>query len=187
MAQADLVTGPRCGACRARRAPYAYARAAAPFGDVVREALHALKFGGKRAMAVPLGDLLAEAGATLLPAGPADLLVPVPLHPRRQRERGFNQAALLAERVGRVWGRPVMASALVRTMATPPQTELSGEARRRNVRGAFAVVRPRQVAGRRVLLIDDVMTTGATVEACAAPLRGAGAAEVGVLTVARAV
>lgn len=138
-------------------------------------------------MAIPLGDLLAEAGVTLLPAGRADLLVPVPLHPRRQRERGFNQAALLAERVGRVWGRPVIASALVRTMATPPQTELSGEARRRNVRGAFAVVRPRQVAGRRVLLIDDVMTTGATVEACAAPLRGAGAAEVGVLTVARAV
>jgi ComF family protein len=182
----DLDVGRRCGPCRSRPPGYAYARAAAPFGEVLREALHAFKFGGKRAVVRPLGDLLAEAGAAWPPARGADLLVPVPLHPDRQRQRGFNQAALLTERLGRLWGVALAAHALVRTAPTPAQTGLSGEDRRRNVRGAFAVPRPATVAGRSVLLVDDVLTTGATADACARALRGAGAAEVGVLTVARA-
>ena len=154
---------------------------------MLREALHAFKFRGKRAVARPLGDLLAEAGAGYPGARGAGLLVPVPLYPDRERERGFNQAALLAERLGRLWGVAVAANALERTAATPAQTGLSGEERRRNVRGAFAVPRPARVAGRRVLLVDDVLTTGATADACARALRRAGAAEVGVLTVARAI
>jgi ComF family protein len=175
-----------CGGCRSRPGAYTYARAAAPFGDVVREALHAFKFGGKRALARPLGDLLADAARSCPAARGADVLVPVPLHRERERERGFNQAALLAERLGRLWGVAVAPGALARTVATPPQTGLAGEARRANVRGAFAVPRPAQVTGRHILLVDDVMTTGATADACARALRRAGATEVGVLTVARA-
>lgn len=183
---ADPGTGRWCGACRARPVVYAYARAAAPFGEVMREALHALKFGKRRAVARPLGDLLAEAGSACPAARRADLLVPVPLHRDRERERGFNQAALLADRLARAWEMPVAPTVLVRTTPTLPQSGLGREERRRNVRGAFAVARPRRVTGRRVVLVDDVMTTGATAEACAVALRRAGAVEVGVLTVTRA-
>ncbi len=174
-----------CGACRRRQPPFAYARAAARYGEVVRETLHAFKFGGRRALAAPLAELLAELGPDSLPGGAPDLIVPVPLHPRRERERGFNQALLLARRVGRAWSRPVRSDVLRRTAPTPPQTELGVDARRANVRGAFAVRRPELVADRHILIVDDVFTTGATVGECARCLRRAGAATVGVLTLAR--
>jgi ComF family protein len=175
-----------CGRCGRRPPPFAYARAAVRYGEVAREAVHAFKFGGRRALAAPLGDLIAEMGPIGLPAGAPDLLAPVPLHRRRERERGFNQAFLLARRVGEAWRVPVCADVLVRTLATRPQTELSAEARRANVKGAFVLRRPERVGGRHVALIDDVMTTGATLTACARCLRAGGAATVGVLTVARA-
>jgi ComF family protein len=153
----------------------------------MREAVHAFKFGGRRALAVPLGDLLVETAAGSLPAGAPDLLLPVPLHPRRQRTRGFNQAGLLARRLGRSHGWPVREDVLVRTVATPSQTELDAAGRRANVRGAFRLRRPAAVAGRHVVLVDDVLTTGATLSECARCLRAAGAARVGALTVARVV
>jgi ComF family protein len=177
--------GPLCGACRRRAPAFAYARAALRYEDVAREALHAFKFGGHRALAAPLGDLLVEAVEGRLPAGIPDLLVPVPLHPRRERERGFNQSRLLARRVGRAWGCPVRDDVLVRAVATPSQTTLDGAARRANVRRAFRVRRPELVAGRHVLLVDDILTTGATVSECARCLGEAGPRSVGVLTVAR--
>lgn len=174
-----------CGACRRHRPAFAYARAAAHYGDHARETLHAFKFGGRRALAAPLGDLLAELGPALpLPA--VDVIVPVPLHPRRERERGFNQSWLLARRVAAAWRITARADVLTRRVATPPQTALGAEARRLNVGGAFRVRRPELVAGRHVLLVDDIMTTGATAGACARTLREAGAAIVGVVTVARA-
>ena len=174
-----------CGACRRRRPAFAYARAAAHYGDHARGALHAFKFGGRRALAAPLGDLLAELGPALpLPA--VDLMVPVPLHPRRERERGFNQSWLLARRVAAAWGITAREDVLTRRVATAPQTALGAEARQANVAGAFRVRRPELVAGRHVLLVDDIMTTGATAGACARALREAGAATVGVVTVARA-
>lgn len=177
--------GSRCGGCRRRRPAFTYARSAARYGDVVREALHAFKFRGRRALAAPLGDLLADLGGDSLPVRP-DLLVAVPLHPVRERERGFNQSALLADRVARAWRLPARADALARVTFTRPQTDLSAEERRANVRRAFAVRRPAAVAGRHVLLVDDILTTGSTVEACAACLHASGAASVGVLAVARA-
>jgi ComF family protein len=176
---------PLCGRCRRRPPAFAYARSAARYDEVARAAVHAFKFDGCRALAIPLGEMVAQLRATL-PLPEPDLLVPVPLHPRRERERGFNQALLLARRVGRAWRVPVRGDVLQRTMYTVPQTQLSGEARRSNVRAAFAVRRPEVVAGRHVVLVDDVFTTGSTGGACALGLKRAGAAAVGVLTVARA-
>jgi ComF family protein len=175
---------PLCGHCRRRSPPFAYARSAARYGEVARAALHAFKFSGRRALAAPLGDLLAELRP---PLGAPDLLVPVPLHPRRERERGFNQAQLLARRVGQAWQKPVRSDVLARTVATRPQSELTAAARRANVRDAFVLHRPELVAGRHVVLVDDIFTTGSTVSACARRLKGGGASVVGVLTVARAV
>lgn len=175
-----------CGRCRRQPPPYDHARSAARYAGVAREAVHAFKFGGRRAMAAPLGDLLVEAMACLPPRSP-DLIVPVPLHARRARERGFNQSGLLARRLGQSLRCPVRADLLVRTAHTPPQTELSGEARRLNVRKAFAVRCPSALEGRHVILVDDVFTTGSTAAACARSLKRAGALSVVVLTVARAV
>jgi ComF family protein len=176
-----------CGRCRRRVPPFTYARAAVRYGEIAREAVHALKFGGRRALAAPLGDLIAEMGLAGLPVAAPDLLTPVPLHRRRERARGFNQALLLARRVSQAWRVPVCADVLTRTLATRPQTELGAETRWANVRGAFALRRPEQVAGRHVVLIDDVITTGATLTACARCLAAGGASTVGVLTVARAI
>jgi ComF family protein len=175
-----------CGACRSRRPRFAYARAALRYGEIAREAIHAFKFGGRRGLANPLGDLLAGLGLRALPGAAPDLLVPVPLHPRRARERGYNQALLLARRLERAWGVPVAADALRRAVPTQPQADLDAAARRRNVRDAFAVQSPGLIAGRHVVLVDDVLTTGATAGECARTLSRAGAETVGVLTVARA-
>jgi ComF family protein len=179
-----------CDACRRFPPAFAFARAAAPYREGVREAIHALKFGGRPVLATPLGELLADVGARTLPAPPADWadgLVPVPLHPVRLAERGFNQAELLAAPCAARWGVPVLARVLIRGRPTRPQTDLDAAARRANVRNAFRVARPAAVRGRRLLLVDDVLTTGATVSAAAASLRAAGASAVGVLTLARVV
>jgi ComF family protein len=115
-------------------------------------------------------------------AAAADLLTPVPLHPRRLRRRGFNQALLLAQAFT---GVRLSRDALIRVRHTPPQTGLNPKERHHNVKGAFAVARPQEVAGKHVCLVDDVFTTGATVRECARTLRQAGAHTVTVLTVAR--
>ncbi len=175
-----------CEPCQRARPPFTYARAAALYRDGIREALHAFKFGGKASLSRPLGDLLAEAGRAMLPQPSVDWLIPVPLHPAREAERGFNQSLLLARRLSERWGVPVREGALRRVRVTRPQTELSAEDRRANVRGAFGLRRARGVAGTRVLLVDDIFTTGATVaECCRVLLTEGGARSVGVLTVAR--
>jgi ComF family protein len=179
-----------CDGCRRLPPAYAFARAVAPYRDGMREAIHAMKYGGRPVVAAPLGRLLAEAAPGALPAPPgewAEGLVPVPLHPVRLAERGFNQAELLSAPCGARWHLPVLGRVLVRTRPTPPQTDLDAAARRANVRDAFAVPRPAEVAGRRLLLVDDVFTTGATAGAAARALRAAGAAAVGVIALARVV
>lgn len=183
----DLV----CAACRREPPPFDFARAVAAYRDGMRAAIHALKYGRRAAVARPLGRLLAEAGGRLIapdsrgPAAAVDAVVAVPLHPARLRERGFNQAELLAGTCARAWGVPLVRRALVRTRPTRPQVELDGAARRANVAGAFAVIRPAALGARRVLLVDDVLTTGATAAAAAGVLRAAGCAAVGVLVLAR--
>ena len=176
----------RCGPCRSQPPAFTYARSAAGYEDPLREALRAFKFAGRRALAAPLADLIIEMGPSCLPVAAPDLLVPVPLHPRRERERGFNQALLLARRLSRGWNVPVRADVLIRVAATRPQTDLTAAERRANVRHAFALRRPDLVTGRHVVIVDDILTTGSTASACALRLREAGAAVVGVITVARA-
>ncbi len=180
-----LPSGEACEACRRAPPPYAYARAVAGYRDGMREAIHQLKFAGRVALARPLGDLLAEEGRPDLPVEAIDGIVPVPLHPRRQAERGFNQAEVLARRLARRWQRPLLAGLLVRALPTRPQTELDEAERRRNVRGAFRVPHPEAAAGRHLLLVDDVLTTGSTVRECSRTLLAAGAQTVGVLVLAR--
>jgi ComF family protein len=176
-ADADL-----CGACATDPPAWDWARAAAEYAGPLRDAIHALKFRGRRALARPLGDLVVEACRGTFPSDVA-ALVPVPLARDRERERGFNQAALVAARLGVVLDVPVRPRWLARARSTAPQTELAAAERRANVRGAFAA--SSSVAGLHVVLVDDVLTTGATAAECAATLRAAGAARVGVLTVAR--
>jgi ComF family protein len=171
-----------CGGCLAEPPEWDWARAGAEYTGVVRDAIHAFKFEGRRALARPLAALVAAQWAAALPAG-VEALVPVPLGRTRERERGFNQAGLLAERLGAILGRPVRPRWLRRERITGPQSDLGAAARRANVRGAFAA-HP-GVAGRHVVVVDDVLTTGATAAECVRALRAAGAVQVGVLTVAR--
>lgn len=155
------------------------ARAIGPYAGTLRDLVHALKYDGRRSLAGPLGTLMCEAAGSLLHG--CDAAVPVPLHPRRRRERGFNQAADLARHLG----LPVV-SALARARHTDTQTTLPAGERHTNVTGAFrATRRARRLSGCRVVLVDDVRTTGATLEACAVVLKEAGVREVVALTAAR--
>jgi ComF family protein len=171
----------QCGACLAAPPAFDWARAAGLYAGPLREALQRFKFGRRPALARPLADLVIEQWAPVLSVGA--ILVPVPLARERERERGFNQAALLAERMARAVRVPVRARWLARTRATAPQTALNATERHDNVRGAF--VASSSAAGADVVLVDDVLTTGATAAECARALRAAGARSVGVLTVAR--
>jgi ComF family protein len=186
-AQGGAQGGARCGACLANPPAFGRARAVMRYDEFSRRLILAFKYADRLDAAPSLAAWSARAGAELL-AG-ADLVAPVPLHRFRLWRRRYNQVAVLALALGRHAGRPVLIDLLRRVRSTPSQSGLSASQRRRNVRGAFAV-RASRAAGlraKRVLLIDDVMTTGATVEACARALLAAGAARVDILAVARVV
>jgi ComF family protein len=166
---------------------YRRARAAVRFDDVARALVHALKYGDRLDLAPMMGRWMATAGRSL--TADTDAIIPVPLHWRRRWARRFNQSALLAEAIAKASGVPVIFGALKRVKATPQQVGLSQSARALNVQGAFRVGRSDKAAveGRRLILVDDVITTGATVDACARVLLRAGAANVDVLAFARVV
>ncbi|UJR80727.1 ComF family protein [Sandaracinus amylolyticus] len=174
-----------CGACDVlleRLTPDRGANAAYEFGGPMADALRRLKYGRRTDHVAALGALLADACASF--AGRVDAVVPIPLHPKRLRERGFNQAALLAAPVASRLGVALDAGALRRTRDTPAQAGLGAADRASNVRGCFAArVKPSR---RRVLVIDDVRTTGATFADAARALREAGALEVHVIALAGA-
>lgn len=176
-----------CGACARRRPPYGRACAAVVYTDASRRLVLDFKRGDRTDAAPVLARWMARAGAGLLEK--AEVIVPVPLHRRRLIARRYNQSALLALAIGRLAGLPVAVDLLRRVRPTRSQGGLSRAARRRNVQGAFALRLGAQdrLAGRRVLLVDDVMTTGATVEACARTLRRGGSGTVDVLALARVV
>lgn len=174
-----------CAECLTEERPFRRARAVCAYEGLIIEVLSKLKYGGLTRLAKPLGKLLADYQDPEFSLSESDLVVPVPLHPARLRERGFNQSVLLARQVSRRCSIPINFTALHRTRQTQPQTQLSGAERRKNVRGAFEVRKTKEVEGKRILLIDDVFTTGATSQECASALREAGASEVHVLTLAR--
>lgn len=166
---------------------YQRARAAVRYDDVARSLVHAFKYGDRLDLAPTIGRWMARAGHELL--AEADMIVPVPLHWRRLWARRFNQSAALAKVVGDISGVPVHPAALKRTKATPQQVGLSRSERALNVQGVFKVPPEGKagVAGRHILLMDDVLTSGATADACARALLRAGARSVDVLVFARVV
>jgi ComF family protein len=176
-----------CGHCLTTRRPFAGARAAARFEGPLQELIHRFKYGKKIHLSRPLGLLTATVLGDFHPAVSADCIVPVPLHRRRLRERGFNQSQLIGRILAKSWEIPLSVHNLRRIRWTTPQTGLSAAERERNIRGAFAVVKPDRLEGKRLLLVDDVYTTGSTVTECAKTLRQSGAKEVYVVTVARSV
>ncbi len=181
----------RCSECLSRTRPYGMARAVGVYAGGLMHVVHQLKYQGRLALAPAMGRMLGEAYRRYWSECPVDGVLPIPLHRRRLRRRGFNQADLLL----RSWlkdaaaaGQPGPARGariLERIRATPPQTGLKRSERRRNIRGAFRVAAHGEIENRRLLLVDDVFTTGATVEEAARVLRAAGAASVDVLTLAR--
>lgn len=176
-----------CGRCLEQPPVFAKARAVGIYDQSLRRAIHALKFDAMVSLAPPLGHQLVRAFRAHWPDGDIDLIAPVPLHRRRLRQRGFNQAFLLIAGWPVAGEVSIMRDLLVRHRETCPQTGLDRGQRRINIKNAIAMRRPGQSTGRRVLLVDDVLTTGATADACAHVLLRDGATRVDVLTLARAV
>jgi ComF family protein len=173
-----------CGAClRNPTAPVC--RSATYFDGSVQELIHRFKYGHRVHLSQPLGLLTARALGPFCAQSAPELVVPVPLHRKRLRQRGYNQSQLIGGVLSKQWKVPLEVGNLRRVRWAEPQTSLHAEDRRVNVRDAFAVRDPRRTEGKRVLLVDDVLTTGSTMRACAEALRQAGAAEVFAVTVAR--
>lgn len=184
----DPGAGALCAACQAHPPTFDRATAVLRYDPDSRDTILALKRADRLDLVVPFGAWLERAGRSML--AETELIAPVPLHWRRLWTRRYNQSALLAKKLSQLTGIPADAALLQRLRPTPSQGEMpSAKARRRNVRGAFRVNprRTSQVTERRILLVDDVFTTGATVEACARALKRAGAVKVMVLTLARVV
>jgi ComF family protein len=175
-----LPTAGVCGRCLKRPPAFDASRAALAYTFPVDRLVQAFKYRHRLGLAAYFSGLVAELG----PPDKVDCVVPLPMHPHGLRKRGFNQAVELARPLARAWQLPLWLDAVARTRDGPPQASLDGLARRRNVRGAFAAD-PARFAGRSVLVVDDVMTTGATLQALARELKRAGAVRVENVVVAR--
>jgi ComF family protein len=182
---------PRCLLCRRVEPPFERAVAYGSYDGALRDLIHLLKFQQVRPAAAVLGRMLAETIANLEPAMPVGTIavVPVPLHARKQAQRGFNQAEIVARGALKQLSRPqrfdLCTGVLLRVRETESQIGLTSHQRRENLRGAFAVGDPSRILRRDILLVDDVLTTGTTASECARVLLRAGAARVWVATVAR--
>ena len=176
-----MSAGRLCGDCAKARPAIDGIRAPFIMEGTIRDAVHALKYRNLRAASSTLGRLLGEWLESNTVSG--DVLVPVPLHKRRLRDRGYNQSALLAKEVSKRAGLPVVEDWLVRTRDTPPQVSLSHQERLRNVEGSFEYTV--SVRGQRIILVDDVVTTGSTMSACAVALKAGLAGSVWGLALAR--
>lgn len=173
-----------CGKCLKQPMPFVEARSVFKYSGNLREAIHSFKYSQRFILARPFGRMLSDSAASF--SGKPDIAVPVPLHKKRLRTRGFNQSLLLARVISKSLSIGLDYLTLRRTRETAPQIELSTDERQKNVAGAFEVENPSAFKGRNVLLVDDVFTTGATVKECAKVLKKAGAS-VRVLTLARAI
>jgi len=174
-----------CLNCTGARFAFGFSVSAYRASGEVREMIHRFKYGRAQHLCRPLADLMSEGLADpRVRAFAPDALIPVPLHPVRKRERGFNQSQLLSEELRRMVKCPLQ-PILRRSRYTKTQTEFTRKARMQNLRGAFNLVQNASVKGKRLLLVDDVFTTGSTLHQCASVLVKAGAAEVNAITVAR--
>jgi ComF family protein len=175
----------RCGTCLSHPPHFDSAGARFLYEGPLRDLIHSFKYNRLVHLRRPLALLALEGISAFGPDWEPHVIVPVPLHRSRLRQRGFNQAILLGRVLSRRLSLPLLPDALVRTRRTEPQIELSAAERRLNVKGAFSVSKPGLIAGKRVLLLDDVMTTGSTMDECARELKKAGAIAVFAVTIAR--
>jgi ComF family protein len=173
-----------CESCLREEPPFVWIEAVGIYEKTLRQAISRFKYQGAVGLDRPLGHFLAAALDEKRARFRPDLLVPVPLHPSRLKERTYNQSLLLAKVLGHKWRIPVACRLLVRTRQTPPQQGLNAKVRRQNLKGAFAL--RDALAGERILLIDDVLTTGATARECSRTLLDGGAAKVAVAVLGRA-
>ncbi len=185
--EGEITTRFECNNCREMELHFRSARAAVVAGHLVLEVIHRYKYQRALWFEPFLADLLVRAARPAITSEAWDMIVPVPLHALKKREREFNQAERLGARLGEATGLPLNRGVLRRVEATRTQTMLTRKQRAANVCHAFAVHPGCQLAGRRIIIVDDVLTTGATTSACARALRRAGAGEVCVWTVARGV
>jgi ComF family protein len=174
-----------CGPCITDPPPFSAARSALLYENSTKELIHQFKYGKRVMLRRPLGLLAASHLDVFAAEFEADLILPVPLHKRRLKERGFNQAILLGEVFSKRWGVALSRNNLRRTRWTEPQVSLGATERAANVRGAFGISSDKEILGKRIFLVDDVYTTGSTAKECSRILMKAGAAAVAVLTVAR--
>jgi ComF family protein len=176
-----------CGDCLVSRPPYTIARAVARYEAVLLDVIHIFKYKGKITTGEVLGKIMADHAYPDFSIADYSLIIPVPLHPKRLRERGFNQAVILAREISNRFSIPLDFLTLRRHVFTEPQVNLGKDRRTANVRGAFVVKDGKKIQGQKIILVDDVYTTGSTVKECAGALMKHGAQEVAVLTLARAV
>jgi ComF family protein len=180
-----ITTAFECGNCQEMNFHFRAARAAVTANEFMLDIIHRYKYQGALWFEPFLAGLLIQVAAPVLAREKCDMIVPVPLHPAKEREREFNQAARLARRLSRAANIPVNKSLLRRVQPTETQTQLNRRERAENVRRAFALRPNQKLQGEKVVLLDDVFTTGATTSACAKLLLSAGASDVSVWTVAR--
>jgi ComF family protein len=176
-----------CGACITKRKHFTIARALGYYEGSLQEAIHRWKYEERVSLNPIFGEWMAEGLDHYWGSHPIDLLIPVPLHRQRLRERGFNQALLLVKELSRRTGIPFRKRLLQKKKPTMPQVNLSGAEREKEVRGSFHVIGREELEGKSILLVDDVYTTGATVNECSKVLLAGGATRVDVFTLAHAV
>ncbi|MCX6345498.1 MAG: ComF family protein [Armatimonadetes bacterium] len=177
----------KCSDCQVREYSFESAASAGVFDGTLREAIHQLKYNSRTALADPLAEIMVRSFPDTRLAGRIDIVVPIPIHRSRHLERGFNQAEELASRFCRRLRLTLSTNALVKTKKTQHQVDLPQDLRYTNVQGVFRVNNPASIAGKRVLLIDDVITTGSTLSEAAKALTGAGATSVCAYTLARSI
>lgn len=182
----EFATEYLCGDCLKSNRYFSRARAVGMYNGILRKAVHLFKYQLKNSLARPLGTLMVRRMESVLRDGPYHTIMPVPLHPKRLRSRGFNQALSLARFVSNCYSIPLDRYNLVRTRWTHSQVGLSVRKRRANVRGAFMLLKGADVKRKHILLVDDVYTSGSTVDECSRVLVNGGAQTVQILTLARA-
>lgn len=176
-----------CGSCLEKRPPFSIHRSAAPYRGKLKDIILLFKYKGFRILGRDLAYFIYQAfkDDEAIWWG-LDSIIPVPIHPRRKKIRGFNQVQIIAKELSRLSGIEIVEKCLIKTKNVPPQTSLDAKERRRNVRGAFEIKRSESIKGKIILLVDDVFTTGSTIYECSFVLKNAGAKEVRALSLAQA-